>query len=233
MTDKLYTQKEVDDLQRLAQAVALKEAVGLILAVQVSSNVADWKELPTRVLALSDQSLLAQHDAALREDYNKKLVECSRQIHAAIQQASVREAELRAEAAAVMEKMVEECVTSDGDEWDMHPRDFAKRVRALIPTDYADALREQSDEVAWLIECGGLCLGFCEYRFRWITFTDENALRFSRQRDGYSFIESMKWQTKAWGEMLEGAKVTEHLWDKTPRAIPLTSDAPDTGKVGR
>jgi len=65
-------------------------------------------------------------------------------------------------------------------------------------------------ESGWLIERGGLCLGFCEHKFAWLTFTDENALRFSRSRDAYSFMETVKW--KPFNLKLEGAIVTEHIW---------------------
>jgi len=86
-------------------------------------------------------------------------------------------------------------------------------------------MRERTDEPAWLIEKGQLCLGFCGYRFRWVTFTDENAFRFSRKLDAHHFLVSMKkWEPKAWEERFEGAKITEHLWDNTPRALPLTAD---------
>ena len=67
-------------------------------------------------------------------------------------------------------------------------------------------------EVAWLIERGGLCLGFCEYRFRWVTFTDESAFRFSRERDAYSFKETMKWEKPEFGKLLDGTIITEHEW---------------------
>lgn len=65
-------------------------------------------------------------------------------------------------------------------------------------------------ETAWLIERGGLCLGFCEHKFAWGTFTNEDALRFARQRDGYSFMECCKWTP--FDLHLEDAKVTEHQW---------------------
>jgi hypothetical protein len=75
----------------------------------------------------------------------------------------------------------------------------------LLQSDLASAA-----ETGWLIERGGLCLGFCEYRFAWVTLTNENALRFARQRDGYSFMECCKWTP--FDLRIEGAKVTEHVW---------------------
>jgi len=66
-------------------------------------------------------------------------------------------------------------------------------------------------ELAWLIERGGLCLGFCDRKFAWITFTNEQALRFSRRSDAIRFIEAMR-------DVLGGAcnfddvLVTEHQW---------------------
>jgi hypothetical protein len=68
----------------------------------------------------------------------------------------------------------------------------------------------KKDETAWLIERGGLCLGFCGHRFTFVTFTNEDALRFSRQRDAYSFMETVKWTP--FNLLLEGSVVTEHLW---------------------
>jgi hypothetical protein len=65
-------------------------------------------------------------------------------------------------------------------------------------------------ESAWLIERAGLCLGFCEYRFTWVTFTNEDALRFSRQRDAYSFMEAVK--GTPFSLPLEGSVTTEHRW---------------------
>lgn len=82
--------------------------------------------------------------------------------------------------------------------------------------DEAKEMAAQAD-VAWLIERGGLCLGFCENRFAWVTFTNESALRFARSVDAYSFKETVKWTP--FNLPLEGAIVTEHMWDRTSRAL--------------
>jgi hypothetical protein len=65
-------------------------------------------------------------------------------------------------------------------------------------------------EIAWLIERGGLCLGFCENKFAWVTFTNEDALRFARQRDAYAFKETCKWTP--FNLKLEDTAVREHTW---------------------
>lgn len=112
------------------------------------------------------------------------------------------------------------------------PRDFPKRARIHvygigtgIPKEFkpvTDAAQPSPapagesalrDEVAWLIERDQLCLGIrasCGYRFTWVTFTDKDALRFSRKEDAYCFMEAVKW--KPFDLPLEGAFVTEHLW---------------------
>jgi hypothetical protein len=69
---------------------------------------------------------------------------------------------------------------------------------------------DSAGEYGWLIERDMLCLGFCEHKFTWVTFTNEDALRFSRQRDAYSFMETAKW--KPFNLHLEGASVTEQRW---------------------
>ena len=66
------------------------------------------------------------------------------------------------------------------------------------------------DETGWLIERDGLCLGFCEHRFAWVAFTNEQALRFARSADAYSFKETVKWTP--FNLPLEDAIVTEHRW---------------------
>jgi len=69
------------------------------------------------------------------------------------------------------------------------------------------------DQVAHLIERNGLCLGFCDRKFSWITFTNESALRFSRHSDTVRFIEAMRDSMD-----LENVLVTEHLWNARPVA---------------
>jgi len=96
-------------------------------------------------------------------------------------------------------------------------KEACAKIKELIQASQPEQTATPLDEVAWLIERKGLCLGFCEYKFRWVTFTDENALRFSRERDAYSFKETMRWENKDW-EVLTEAKVTEHLWSA---AAPL------------
>ena len=71
--------------------------------------------------------------------------------------------------------------------------------------------QDVQDETAWLIERGGLCLGFCDYKFTWVTFTNEDALHFSRERDAYSFKECMKWPPYNL-KVLQEAKITSHMW---------------------
>jgi hypothetical protein len=80
-----------------------------------------------------------------------------------------------------------------------------------------------SEETAWLIECSGLCMGFCEGRLTWVTFTDENALRFSRKIDAYNFKEFARWKP-LWMH-LEPAVVTEHMWT-TPAAAEAREAEP-------
>lgn len=82
-----------------------------------------------------------------------------------------------------------------------HDAELEERVR-----------RETLCEPAWLIEKGQLCFGFCDYRFAWVTFTSNDALRFSRKRDAYSFREAMKWTTKAWGDNLAHTEIHDHCW---------------------
>lgn len=151
MTDKLYTQKEVDELQRLAQAAALKEAAESIteeFAMAVIANArteSDSKLLcqpvvsvaRRNILALSDQPLLAQHDDKITykavQDY-----ETAHKIELPVTRP-------RAEAAAVMVKL------ADTYEYDIVPQvsadSVSRTIRAAIPTDYADALREREKQV--------------------------------------------------------------------------------------
>ena len=70
------------------------------------------------------------------------------------------------------------------------------------------------DECAWLIEYGGLCLGVCEGKLRWVTFTDELALRFSRQVDAGAFISVCRreWRDERVVKALQGVSVAEHMW---------------------
>lgn len=68
----------------------------------------------------------------------------------------------------------------------------------------------QRDETAWLIERGGLCLGTCEYRLKWVTFTDPQALRFSRRADAYALKETLRFDP--FNVRLENCEVTEHMW---------------------
>lgn len=64
-----------------------------------------------------------------------------------------------------------------------------------------------SDQVAWLIERNGLCLGFRDRKWKWVTFTDISAFRLARRSDAVRFIETMR------GELqLEDVLITEHLW---------------------
>jgi len=73
-------------------------------------------------------------------------------------------------------------------------------------TDWAE-----KDEKAWLIERDGLCLGIsCRY-FRWMAFTDIQALHFSRRSDAIRFIEAMRETLRL---ELENVLVTEHMWVK-------------------
>lgn len=90
------------------------------------------------------------------------------------------------------------------------------RIQAFSPAKASlkreDKSRMADDETAWLIEHGGLCLGFCENRFAWVTFTNENALRFSRKQDAYGFKETCKWTP--FDLRLEDAIVAEHMFTK-------------------
>lgn len=81
----------------------------------------------------------------------------------------------------------------------------------------------EAPQVAWLIEQAGLCLGFCEYKFAFVTFTNENALRFARQRDAIAFRETIK--RSPFNLPVGDAVVTEHQWigpkaESTPKPSP-------------
>lgn len=157
MTDKLYTQQEVDERERLAQAAALKAAVEV---VQLELSAASHKRA---ILALSDQSLLAKHDAELIEEWMMG--------ESATKWRDAHDAELlanfvnntfpptpggyvsRAEAAAVMEtlitkwrwasKLVDKSVETPVRLQQIGWSQCAHELEAAIPTNYADALQER------------------------------------------------------------------------------------------
>lgn len=80
---------------------------------------------------------------------------------------------------------------------------------------YAAALSESAgprrEEIAWLVERAGLCVGFCGRSFAWVTFTNEAALRFSRKQDADGFIAAVS-RIPDFAVPLEGALATEHSW---------------------
>jgi hypothetical protein len=69
----------------------------------------------------------------------------------------------------------------------------------------------QPRELAWLIERGGLCFGFRDRKFAWVTFTNESALRFSRRSDAIRFIEAMR-DVLGGASNLDDVLVTDHSW---------------------
>jgi hypothetical protein len=81
----------------------------------------------------------------------------------------------------------------------------------------------QGDEKGWLIERWGLCLGVCDYNFKWVTFTDEHALHFVRKRDAEAFIATCNPDDLM--PLLKGSQVTEHLWCATAPAAPTVPPA--------
>jgi hypothetical protein len=86
---------------------------------------------------------------------------------------------------------------------------------------------EQRDENAWLIEKGLLCLGFCEYRFRWVTFTDENALRLCREVDAYALRETLKYEPFKMFDQLANTTISEHLWPAPAQPASAAKPAED------
>jgi len=114
----------------------------------------------------------------------------------------------------------ENCVFGDResaqDEVDLlnddYPDEQPFRVVPLYRTEPPSAPAEvtaEQDEVAWLIEREGLCLGISCRNFAWVSFTDTQALRFSRRSDAIRFIEAMREQYYL---NLNDVLVTEHLW---------------------
>lgn len=65
---------------------------------------------------------------------------------------------------------------------------------------------------AWLIERGGLCLGICENKLAWVTFSDENALRLARLSDAYGLMEVLKWEPFKLFDSLQEAMPRQHAW---------------------
>ena len=83
-----------------------------------------------------------------------------------------------------------------GGNWESH----------LAEVKTATATSAQAPESGWLIERGGLCVGFCERKFAWVSFTNDQAWRFARKSDATRFIE-------AYGGLgLHDVLVTEHRW---------------------
>ena len=150
MNDKLYTQKEVDDLQRLAQAAALKEAADALTRkhhADFSIGVARAREIVLNC-APSDQPLLAQHDVELEMKAHKAGFDAG--FEGAERAAFEREREyvtrLRAEAAAVMEAIRIVLLTWHGGNPKERMIDSISaltRIESLIRTDYADALAQE------------------------------------------------------------------------------------------
>jgi hypothetical protein len=70
-------------------------------------------------------------------------------------------------------------------------KDCAGRTVANLAADKAKALARAEAESAWLIERGGLALGFCRSSFsmRWHTF--DNAIRFARREDAETAIQGL------------------------------------------
>jgi hypothetical protein len=63
-------------------------------------------------------------------------------------------------------------------------------------------------EVGWVIERGGLCIGLgsCGV-LTWVTFTDNNAIRFCREIDAKNMRTALRTTLG-----LNNGRVTEHMW---------------------
>jgi hypothetical protein len=103
--------------------------------------------------------------------------------------------------------------------WNALEKQLAQALLNAQAAEQGALRRALRDEVAWLIERGQLCLGFCERKFSWVTFTDESALRFARRSDAIRFIETMREQLDLWE-----VSVNEHLW--AGPATPAEQPAP-------
>jgi hypothetical protein len=98
-------------------------------------------------------------------------------------------------------------------------------VMASSPVRAGEGQREES-ETAWLVELGQLCVGIgtCRKKLRWVTFTDSDALRFSRKRDAENFRLAMI-HDFATGEDLKATTVSEHRWYSGRAALAASTDS--------
>lgn len=67
-----------------------------------------------------------------------------------------------------------------------------------------------SDETGWLIEKGQLCLGSCDRKPSWVTFTDPTAVRFARKVDAENMLNSLRSMSDAGA--FQNCTISDHAW---------------------
>ena len=205
LRDALDTIDALEREMQLERAALLRQAANICFYPSTAGTVAA-PQCAEAILAIpTDQSALDRHDAELLapiSDFKPN----SKHINALPEP---------------LRKYIHDLETRCDPSGDVQTIASLKDQRDALEAEVAEllaetaAVLERAADAAWLIERGELCLGFCDYKFTWVTFTNEQALRFSRKVDAYAFVESMKGQSKAWGKNLEGVKITEHSWPTT------------------
>ncbi len=81
------------------------------------------------------------------------------------------------------------------------------------------------DETGWLIEKGQLCLGSCDRKPRWVTFTDPTAVRFARNIDAENMLNSLRSMSDKGA--FESCTINDHMWC-SPVAAPSREERLET-----
>jgi len=79
--------------------------------------------------------------------------------------------------------------------------------------DLKDTETAVQSEYGWLLDNGLLCIGLGSCSMvDWVTYTDENAIRFARAQDAVNMRSALRGVNMGISMMMDRCKPVEHAW---------------------
>jgi len=88
--------------------------------------------------------------------------------------------------------------------------DVVEHIKKRLYAEARTAPQPTPNEEGWLIEKGQLCLGSCDRKPAWVTFTDPTAVRFARKIDAENMLNSLRSMSDAGA--FEKCTIHDHSW---------------------